>query len=147
MNTVIEGDLLDVTEGVLVHQVNCRQVMGAGLALRIRQAYPRAYDKYREAGTLWRPGMVQFVAVFPSLWVCNLAGQDRYGRDRQYTNYDAHREAWPKVNSFAFEARLKVYAPWKIGCGLGGGNWDTVRRIAEEGCPDLVWVRPKGVTT
>ena len=33
MSNVIEGDLLDVTEGVIVHQVNCKGVIGAGLVL------------------------------------------------------------------------------------------------------------------
>jgi hypothetical protein len=65
--------------------------MGAGLAKSLRSAYPIIFPRYQQfcrAGHL-RPGMVQFVCVSDSLYVCNLAGQDGYGRDRCYTDYDA----------------------------------------------------------
>ena len=32
---IINGNILDITEGVIVHQVNCKGVMGAGLALQM----------------------------------------------------------------------------------------------------------------
>lgn len=32
----IKGDILNVTEGIIVQQVNCKGVMGAGLAKQIR---------------------------------------------------------------------------------------------------------------
>lgn len=35
--TIIEGDILAVSHGVICHQVNCKHVMGAGLAAAIRK--------------------------------------------------------------------------------------------------------------
>ena len=33
----IKGDILNVTEGIIVQQVNCKGVMGAGLAKEIKE--------------------------------------------------------------------------------------------------------------
>lgn len=38
---VLEGNLLDAPFQFIAHQVNCRGVMGAGLAKQIKQKYPR----------------------------------------------------------------------------------------------------------
>lgn len=43
----IKGDILDVTEGIIVQQVNCFGVMGAGLAKQIRDKWPKVYDNYQ----------------------------------------------------------------------------------------------------
>ena len=43
MTTLINGNLLDVQQGIIVHQVNCRKVAGAGLAKQIREKWPEWY--------------------------------------------------------------------------------------------------------
>ena len=40
------GDILSAHRGIIVHQVNCQRVMGAGLALKIRRKYYRHYLDY-----------------------------------------------------------------------------------------------------
>lgn len=40
------GDILSIHRGIIVHQVNCQRVMGAGLALKIRRKYYRHYLDY-----------------------------------------------------------------------------------------------------
>ena len=44
----IKGDILDVTEGFIVQQVNCFGVMGAGLAKQIRDKWPSVYNRYQD---------------------------------------------------------------------------------------------------
>ena len=48
----IKGDILNVTEGIIVQQVNCFGVMGAGLAKQIRDKWPSVYDTKIEFTTL-----------------------------------------------------------------------------------------------
>lgn len=43
----IKGNILNVTEGIIVQQVNCHGIMGAGLAKQIRDKWPSAYDSYQ----------------------------------------------------------------------------------------------------
>ena len=33
---IVDGDILDIEKGIIVHQVNCQGVMGAGLAKQIK---------------------------------------------------------------------------------------------------------------
>lgn len=82
---VRSGNILDIQFGILVHQVNCQGVMGSGLAKALRSKYPIIFSRYQQfckTGQL-RPGMVQFVKIADFLYVCNLAGQNRYGRDNR----------------------------------------------------------------
>ena len=46
MIKIVEGNILDATEDVMVHQVNCIGIMGGGLALEIRKKYPEVYYSY-----------------------------------------------------------------------------------------------------
>lgn len=47
----IKGNILNVTEGIIVQQVNCMGVMGAGLAKQIKDKWPNIYNDYKEK--LW----------------------------------------------------------------------------------------------
>ena len=44
----IKGDILNVTEGIVVQQVNCKGVMGAGLAKQIRDKLKADNKMYEE---------------------------------------------------------------------------------------------------
>ena len=41
-------DLLSSKERIIVHQVNCRGVMGAGIAKQIKEKWPDVYTSYRD---------------------------------------------------------------------------------------------------
>lgn len=90
----ISGNILDVTEGIIVQQVNCQGVMGAGLAKQICQKYPSVYEHYSGVcGTADKSllGAVCYVRVSPTLLVASVFGQEFYGRNPNivYTDYDA----------------------------------------------------------
>jgi O-acetyl-ADP-ribose deacetylase (regulator of RNase III) len=142
MSKVLNMDLLDIQRGVLVHQVNCRGAMGRGLALAIRQKWPVVYSEYRKTfarGEL-KLGTIQLVQVEPDLYVCNLAGQDRWGTDSPKTDLGAYSLAWPIVSLEAARLKLPIYAPWMFGCGLAGGDWKIVQPFVEALCPEVNWV-------
>ncbi len=138
----VNQSLFDVTSGIIVHQVNCKGVMGAGLAKAIRAKWPVVYESYRKHYTKLRPGMVQFVKVSspgnPLLIVCNLAGQDGYGTKVRQTDYDAIAQALPKLQTKATELSLPIYFPFNMGCGLAGGDWAVVEALIQEHCPDAI---------
>ena len=60
---------------------------GAGIALEIKRRFPDVYKKYKLAceNKLFKLGMIQVIKVNLNLYICNLAGQERYGRDKKYT--------------------------------------------------------------
>jgi hypothetical protein len=65
--------------------------------------------------------------------------QDGFGRDKQFTDYNALRECFQKVRHYA--GGRTVYIPYRIGCGLGGGNWEEVSAIIEQEIPEAYLVR------
>ena len=145
----INMDITDVTFGFVCHQVNCKGVMGAGVALAIRRKWPIVYNEYIIAHTkkqLWL-GNVIFVNVTSSrLCVANLCGQDRYGRVGRFTDYDALHTAIQTVSKTRNAAvkitnmPIPVYFPNHMGCSLAGGDWDIVIEIISKYIPDATIV-------
>lgn len=129
MIKIIQGDLLDATENIIGHQVNCRAKMASGVAKEIRAKYPEVYGMYMTHSSSKSADMLlgdlQIVVVGEHKYVANLFGQRDYGYDgRQYTSYDALELALIKLVEQAKPHGLSVALPYKIGCDRGGGDWD-----------------------
>lgn len=132
MAEIIKGDLLGIKEGILVHQVNCMGKMGSGVAGVIRRKYPKVYDEYIEMSNNTEReelyGKLQSVKVSDKLYVVNSFSQKYYGRniDVKYSNEDMLIENIRKTVEVGKERGLGVYIPFKIGCGLGNGDWEVI---------------------
>ena len=134
----ITQDLLKVRSGIITHQVNCQGVMGSGIALKIKNKWPNVFWKYSQFKN-WKPGMIQLVPVNAKLWVCNLAGQEFYGHDKLYTDYDAVKEAYQKLYNWAIEHKIeKIHVPYLMGCNRAGGNWEIYSQILHTINPDTI---------
>jgi O-acetyl-ADP-ribose deacetylase (regulator of RNase III) len=133
---VIKQDILKIERGVICHQVNCQGVMGAGLALAVRQKWPSVFRAYKNSKLRLGDCLIEEAGLH--LYVANLAGQDRYGRDKQYTDYYALAAALKQADNFAEEQELQLYVPYKMGCTLGGGNWQEVTKIIETLTPKAI---------
>lgn len=129
----INGNLLSSNAPYICHQVNCRGVMGAGVAKAIRTQYPKIYQEYKEyLETKQNPlGTAQLVDCGEKK-VINLFSQDGYGRDgSRYTDYNALRRSLKEVSNIV-PSKEKIAMPYLIGCGLAGGDWNEVYFIIEE---------------
>lgn len=140
---VITGDLFNVTEGIIAHQVNCQGVMGSGVAKIVRERYPRAYQSYVELCQRYAPkqllGTVQPVKVSDDLFVLNVFGQEGFGNAGRNTSYDATADAWEKIG-IHYKDDL-IHVPYLMGCALGGGNWDIYETIVDTYHPHVVAVK------
>lgn len=142
MLKVIIGDILtpNTTEGhgvIVCHQVNCKGVMGAGLARQIKERHPDVFSLYRDkcqqiAAGIGGLGDVQLCSVLADAgyMVANVFGQDGYGRDGRYTDYVALRKAFQYIATGFPSYTIRI--PHLMGCGLGGGDWQVVSEIVEE---------------
>lgn len=131
----IIGDLLQAKADVIVHQVNCQGVMGAGVARQIREQFPNTFQEYRalcmqyQGRTHELLGQCQYVKEDPFV-ICNAFGQNFYFRNSVQTQYDKLRECFEDI---ATKYHGKTVAlPWNIGCGLAGGDWDIVYKMIYE---------------
>lgn len=138
MPTEIYKDILSIEEGIICQQIN-PHVMGAGLALAIRRLHPKVYEEfmYRRATDPIGLGEVLFVDVNDKLTVANMCAQHEYGRDhtKVYTSYIAFQECLKSIDYHAIRNTMKVYFPYKIGCGLANGNWDSIIHLIEQSTP------------
>lgn len=162
----------EVTEGIIIQQVNAQGVMGSGVAKHIRDKWPIVWQKYSKeipkggngsyvndfVISSMHMGKMIPVQVDTNLWVCNVVGQQFFGREPEkqiggrYTSYDALANGLAMVYHFAMENfvledngwvhRPMIHFPL-IGCGLGGGDWNIVSRIIETQLPSFkktLWV-------
>lgn len=140
MVTYIKGDLLSSDCDYICHQVNCRGVMGAGIARQIRDRWPSVFISYRAycsmhdmkpdllLGNIWG---VQVTTNWHNHWIINMFAQDDFGyTGSRYTSYDAFakcleamRDRLPRDKTIGF--------PKNIGCGLGGGDWRIISALIE----------------
>ena len=140
----IEQNILEIDHGIICHQVNCQGVMGAGLAESIAKKWPRTKRDYVEAletGKLVLGG-IWFSMINTTLLIAHIAGQDQYGRQKQHTDYGAVREGIRGlrrvIDGHALYSGLPIYFPHGFGCGLGGGDWNTMFKIIEEEIPRAI---------
>ena len=132
MGTItLAGDIVHMNSGIICHQVNCRGVMGAGLARNIREEYPKVYKDYMlayQAGHL-QLGNVVISKIKKHLYIASICGQNDYGRNvsNQYTDYKAITEGLERVQKFSNDNKVcPIYVPHHMGCGLGGGEWHMI---------------------
>lgn len=164
---IIYGDILNITEGIICQQVDCMGIMGSGLAKQIRNKYPRVYQKYKDflndkslkiipMGNNIRGlkvveetsedylGKVLIVDIKDNLYIANLFAQHKYGRDKQYTEYDKFEESLENLKFSITDTDLEnlpIYFPYKIGCGLGGGDWNIIFKLIEKAFPNAIIVK------
>lgn len=146
----VNGDILTFPERdgdtIICQQVNCRGMMGAGLAKQIRDKWPIVFNEYKKICGTDKLGDSQTVQVAPQLYVVNLFGQLNYGRDKRQTNYAALAAAIFGAMKEHPNATFRI--PYGLGCGLAGGNWVTVLNLIEEAANAWnvnveIWVLPK----
>ena len=129
------GNLLDTPVDYICHQVNCQGRMGSGIARQIRDKWPDVYEAYIRAyhnsnNTL---GDIQLIAHKDRKQVViNLYAQEYYGYDgRRYTSYDAFWACLGEIKKTVPKGS-KIGFPERIGCGLGGANWEVIRTMIEQ---------------
>jgi len=131
---IIYGNILDIKEGYICHQVNCQKVAGAGLALQIRNKWPDWYAHY--LSVTQELGKADIYKIDTNLYVVSLYAQNYYGRDRNYTDYDALKKSLNEISHLN-----NLYIPYGIGAGLAGGDWDIISCIIEKTIPHAIIVK------
>ncbi len=119
----------------IIHQANCQNTMGSGIAREIRARYPEAYevDCKTIAGDYKKLGTFSSVKTNDGKFVIyNCYSQYRYGREQRHTNYEAVYTGLSSIEQNARELGLTTLSlPYNMGCNLGGGNFHIVSAIIE----------------
>lgn len=153
---IIKGNLIKLALtghfDVIGHGCNAFCVQKSGIACALNNVfgtnesdkYPLESKKFR--GDIGKLGQIQgyifdLPHYVPALWtipvatdkvsvtVLNCYTQYGAGTDKMYLDYDALRMCLQEINRNY--AGKDVGLP-KIGCGLGGGDWNVVKKMIEE---------------
>lgn len=154
MKTVV-GNLIQMAiKGefdVICHGANCRNTMGSGIAASIKYHFPEAYMidslafdiqtnciKTGKTSSLAAAlGNISFCPITRGLgkiqfWVVNAYSQQNFGPPPTvYADYTAIRKCFQKINKIFSSKECRI-GYCKIGCGLGGADWNTVEKIIDE---------------
>lgn len=118
---------------IIVHQVNCKGVMGSGFAKQVADRYPELYMQYRiicqSASSKELLGHIMIYEADDKI-IVNMFSQDNYGTGVRQTDYEAMDKALHTLRKLY--PNDIIIAPYKIGCGLDGGEWDVVSKILQK---------------
>ena len=139
----VQGDLLSADVDALINTVNTVGVMGKGIALQFKQAFPKNFKQYEaackrgdvqlgrmfvfDAGQLTRP---RYIINFPTKG--HWRARSRI-RDIEAGLVDLH--------AVIEELGINSIALPPLGCGNGGLRWDDVRPRIEKALSDLTETR------
>lgn len=134
----IDGDLLSQPLDSFVHQANCFTTMGSGIAKSIKIKYVEVYeaDCRTDTGDFSKMGTFSFAKTFDNKIGYNMYSQFRYGKDGSlYTNYSAMRNSLELIKQHVKSTigpTASIGIPYKVGCSLGGGDWNVVYDLLKE---------------
>jgi O-acetyl-ADP-ribose deacetylase (regulator of RNase III) len=129
-----QGNLLDANAEALVNTVNTVGVMGKGIALMFKDAFPENFKAYQAAckkkqvtpGGLFITSREQLIGP---KWIINFATKDHW---RSPSKIEWVREGLDKLKSFVVENNIKSIALPPLGSGNGGLEWSDVRNLIEQ---------------
>jgi len=146
MMKFIQGNLLDAPTEALVNTVNTVGVMGKGIALMFKEAFPENFRAYEAAA---RQKEVRVGQMFVTenrtfegpKWLINFPTKKHW---RQPSSLEWIVDGLKDLQRVVQEKGIQSIALPPLGCGNGGLNWGDVRPEIERAFKDLrgveVWV-------
>ncbi len=139
MITYTHGNLLEAKADALVNTVNTVGVMGKGIALMFKEAFPenfKSYAKACEADEI-KTGRL-FVTERQSLlgpkWIINFPTKKHW---RNPTKLEWVVDGLQELKRFIVDHNIRSIAIPPLGCGNGGLDWNVVKPEIEKALGDL----------
>ncbi len=139
MISYAHGNLLDAEVEVLVNAVNTAGIMGKGIALMFKERFPENFVAYTEA---CKAGRVRTGSMFVTRvdepggarWIINFPTKQHW---RNPSKLEWVRDGLADLREVIEERKIRSIALPRLGCGLGGLDWEDVRPLIESALGDL----------
>jgi O-acetyl-ADP-ribose deacetylase (regulator of RNase III) len=131
----VKGNLLDNPAVALVNTVNLVGVMGKGIALQFKQAFPHNFEVYRKACREWELEIGKILAVtdrnllLGDKLILNFLTKTHWRLPSEYEYVDRGLIA---LREYIIAHRIPSLAVPALGCGNGGLDWKVVRPMIEQ---------------
>jgi O-acetyl-ADP-ribose deacetylase (regulator of RNase III) len=134
-----QGNLLAEKTEALVNTVNCVGVMGKGIALQFKQAFPENFRQYEKAcrGGQVKLGEMFIVAtesIFYPRYIINFPTKNHWRGKSQIADI---QKGLKSLISEVKKLGITSIAIPPLGCGNGGLNWADVQPLIESAFTDL----------
>jgi len=126
-----KGNILDANVDAIVNPVNTVGVMGKGLALQVKNTFPRAFMSYKIAclrGDVSVGKMYVHVdeITYQPYAIINFPTKSHW---RESSRLEYIVEGLTDLIKIVREMNLKSLAIPKLGCGCGGLDWNIVKQL------------------
>ncbi len=143
MLNYIADDLLLTKDRFIAHGCNSSARFGAGVAFKIKNAFPWAEKSLQEEYQKWIVNNASllplgriYIAAPPNpneraKYIINCITQSSWGREigRRYVSYDAVDSCMKAIVDLNVLSSEKKISMPRIGAGLGGGHWPVIEEI------------------
>lgn len=131
----IKGNLLDSDAHALVNTVNTVGVMGKGIALQFKEAFPINFNVYiKSCKEKWLvPGKLLVVHEGEKI-IINFPTKTEWNKKSQYEYIES---GLIELVSVIQHEKIKSIAIPPLGCGNGGLQWDKVKSLITKYLADL----------
>lgn len=134
-----QGNLLEADAEAIVNTVNTVGVMGKGIALMFKDAFPENFKRYAAA---CKAGEVEVGHVFVTerqeligpKWIINFPTKKHW---RHPSKMDWIVDGLKDLHRFILEKGIKTIAIPPLGSGHGGLKWEMVREVIQSSLSDL----------
>jgi len=111
---------------IIAHVTNDTGGWGRGFVAAISRKWKAPEWEYRTHPEQRILGTNQYVQVEKDIWVANMCAQHGYSsRSKPALNYPALERCLELLAAQAEYLKASIHCP-RIGCGLGGGDWERV---------------------
>jgi O-acetyl-ADP-ribose deacetylase (regulator of RNase III) len=142
MISFVKGNLLDADVEALVNTVNTVGVMGKGIALMFKEAFPQNFKEYEAACKhkqvrIGRMFVTETGELMGPKWIINFPTKTHW---RQRTKMEWITEGLKDLRRVIEEKEIRSVAVPPLGCGNGGLDWQDVRPAIEDALGSLAGV-------
>ena len=139
------GNILTDDAEALVNTVNCVGVMGKGIALQFKKAFPENYRAYeaacrREEVKPGRMFVFETGQMFHPRYIINFPTKRHWRGKSRYEDIESGLQALVRE---VRERKIRSIAIPPLGSGLGGLQWNRVRAMIEAAFEDMPDVKMK----
>jgi len=128
-----KGNILKQEAEALINTVNCVGVMGRGIALQFREAFPENYKRYKEACNKKevKPGRMFVFDTNMMIGPRTIINFPTKRHWREKSRIEDIEAGLRDLVNVLHARNLHSIAIPPLGCGLGGLDWKTVRPMIE----------------
>ena len=128
------GNLLDADVDALVNTVNTVGVMGKGIALQFKKAFPANFKAYEQACkrkevVLGKMFVFDNGQLTKPCWIVNFPTKGHWRSRSRISDLEAGLD---DLRAVVAELKITSIALPPLGCGNGGLNWADVRPLIED---------------